>query len=115
MPSSEMMMLSSVIGRLQRIHLGRRGFGIDNQEVYPPPVGHGKWGALLLIAEQPPAPSLATRHLQLALPCEHRHRAADPTQAAGDLTRRIDPGVLSDDSHLVDPHRGLDLVVHGKE
>lgn len=70
---------------------------------------------LLLVAEQPPASGFATRHFQFALPSEHRDRAADPAQAPGDVTRRVDPGVIPDDAHLVDPDRGLDLVVHREE
>jgi hypothetical protein len=70
---------------------------------------------LLLVAEKPPASGFATRHLQFALPYEHRDRAANPAQTASDLACRIDPGVIPNYSDLVDPNRGLKLVVYGEE
>src|SRR5688572_5653449 len=66
---------------------------------------------LLLIAEQPPRAALAPDDLELALPGEEHHGRAQQTQPAGDLAGGVDPRMLTDHAHLVDPDRRLDRVV----
>ena len=51
------------------------------------------------------------RDLELALPGQEHEPGAHQPQAAGDLSRRVDPGVLADHSDLVDTDLDLDGVV----
>src|SRR4029450_921141 len=75
------------------------------------PEGTGPDWWLLLIAEQSPRAALASGDLELTLPREEHHGRAQETQPAGDLAGGIDPRMLTDHAHLVDPDRRLDRVV----
>src|SRR5213593_3671300 len=68
-------------------------------------------GDLLLVAEEAPAAGFAPRHLELVLPGQEPDPRAHQRKPSEDLARGIDPGVLADQSDLVDAHARLDRVV----